>query len=109
MHVKSLDRSATTVEYGVPTLRTLPWDGVVTPPFGSMWAVLQPGMQTDLDVHDEHETLVVTAGRGAMTIGDETRDVAAGDLVVVPPTITHTLRNTGDGELVALFIWWDAP
>ena len=107
MHVKSLDRGATKVEYGVPTLRTLPWDGVVTPPFGSMLGVLAPGMRTDLDVHDEHETLVVTQGRGELTVGDEVREVSAGDLVYIVPGTTHTLHNTSDGELVALFVWWD--
>lgn len=107
MYVRSLDRSGLTLEYGVPTQRNFPWADVVTPPFGSMWGVLAAGMSTDLDVHDELEVVVVTAGAGTMTVADEHRPVAAGDIVYVPPGRTHTLHNDGPAELVALFVWWD--
>jgi mannose-6-phosphate isomerase-like protein (cupin superfamily) len=109
MFVKQLDRSNAKIEYGVPTQRNFPWDDVVQPPFGSMWGLLGPGDCTDLDVHDEHETVVITKGEGIMTVGDETQPVAAGDIVYIPPGITHTLRNVAAPELVALFVYWDPP
>jgi mannose-6-phosphate isomerase-like protein (cupin superfamily) len=37
-----------------------------------------------------------------MRLGDEERDVAAGDCVVIPPGSVHELRNTGDVPLVLL-------
>jgi mannose-6-phosphate isomerase-like protein (cupin superfamily) len=109
MFVKKLDRASAIVEYGIPTQRTFPWQGVVEPPFGSMWGLLSPGMQTDLDVHDECETVVIAQGKGQLTVGEETRPVDAGDIVFIPPGITHTLANDSDGELVALFVFWDQP
>lgn len=110
MFVKKLDRENAIVEYGVPTQRNFPWKGVVEEmPFGSMWGLLAPGMKTDLDVHDENETVVITQGRGHLTVGEETREVASGDIVFIPPNITHTLENTSDEELVALFVYWDTP
>ena len=48
------------------------------------------------------ELYFFTAGRGHMTLGDEERDVAAGDCVVIPPGAVHGLVNTGDEPLVLL-------
>lgn len=108
MFVKPLDRDSLKIEYGIPTQRNLPWEGVVTPPFGSMWGVMKPGDCTDVDVHNEHEVAVITKGEGVMTVADEKRSVSAGDMVYIPPNLTHTLENTAvDGELVAVFVYWD--
>jgi methionyl-tRNA synthetase len=108
MFVKPLDRSTLKVEYNIPIQRNLPWDGVVNPPFGSMVGVMAPGDCTAVDVHNEHEVVFVATGEGVLTAGDEKRQVAAGDLVYIPPNVTHTLENNAlDGELVALFTYWD--
>jgi mannose-6-phosphate isomerase-like protein (cupin superfamily) len=37
-----------------------------------------------------------------MTLGDEEREVAPGDCVVIPPGAVHGLVNTGDEPLVWL-------
>src|SRR4029077_5203781 len=42
--------------------------------------------------HPTHEFYYVTAGRGLMTIADETREIAQGDLVHIPPDAVHSLR-----------------
>ena len=42
-----------------------------------------------------------------MRLGDEEREVRAGDCVVLPPGMTHKLFNTG-GERLAL-LWCCAP
>ena len=41
----------------------------------------------------------IIEGRGRMHIGDETRDVQAGDSVVIPPTSSQWIENTGEGVL----------
>ena len=38
---------------------------------------------------------VIIAGRGQMTVGDETHAVAAGDLVYIPSDAPHGIENTG--------------
>ena len=52
--------------------------------------------------HDE--TVVVLSGRGRMTIGDETREVAAGTVLVMPRGTVHSLEVTGEAlEAVSVF------
>jgi mannose-6-phosphate isomerase-like protein (cupin superfamily) len=53
--------------------------------------------------HREAEELYLfTAGRGRMRLGDEEREVGAGDCVVIPPGAVHKLWNSGDEPLVLL-------
>lgn len=49
--------------------------------------------------HPTHEFYFVMNGRGVMTIDGEDRDVAAGDLVYIPPDKVHSLRPTGGGAI----------
>ena len=58
--------------------------------------MLPPGCAVTPHYHREIEEIYyVVAGRGLMTVGDETREVNAGDAVYVPRGRRHTLRNTG--------------
>ena len=45
--------------------------------------------------HPTHEFYFVMTGRGVMTVGDDHRDVAPGDLVYIPPEAVHSLRPSG--------------
>lgn len=45
------------------------------------------------------ELYYVTHGRGRMRIGEERRDVAGGDCIVIPPGAEHQIENTGDEPL----------
>jgi mannose-6-phosphate isomerase-like protein (cupin superfamily) len=66
-------------------------------------ATVPVGGQTIAHYHRQAEELYFfTAGRGRMTLGDEHRDVAMGDCVVIPPGEIHQLVNTGDEPLVLL-------
>lgn len=42
--------------------------------------------------HPTHEFYYVTSGRGIMEIDGETREIAQGDLVHIPPNAIHSLR-----------------
>lgn len=66
-------------------------------------ATVAPGAATAAHFHRASEELyLVTAGRGLLRIGDEEREVAAGDCAVIPPGEVHQLRNTGAAELVVV-------
>jgi mannose-6-phosphate isomerase-like protein (cupin superfamily) len=66
-------------------------------------ATVPVGGRTIAHYHRAAEELYFfTAGRGRMTLGDDERDVAAGDCVVIPAGEIHTLVNTGDEPLVLL-------
>ncbi len=63
-------------------------------------ATVPPGGETQAHYHRTSEELYVfTEGSGRIRVGDEERDVAAGDTVVLPPGTPHKLWNTGDGPL----------
>jgi mannose-6-phosphate isomerase-like protein (cupin superfamily) len=66
-------------------------------------ATVPVGGRTIAHYHRTTEELYFfTAGRGRMTLGDDERDVTAGDCVVIPPGAVHGLVNTGDEPLVLL-------
>jgi mannose-6-phosphate isomerase-like protein (cupin superfamily) len=55
--------------------------------------------------HHRHieEVYYVVEGRGLMTVGDEVREVEAGDAIYVPRGHRHTLENTGS-EAIRLIL-----
>jgi mannose-6-phosphate isomerase-like protein (cupin superfamily) len=66
-------------------------------------ATVQPDGETAAHFHRETEELYFfTAGAGRMRLGDEERDVQAGDCVVIPPGVEHKLWNPGPESLVLL-------
>ncbi len=66
-------------------------------------ATVPPGGATAAHYHRRSEELyLVTAGRGLLRIGDEEREVTAGDCAAIPPGAVHRLRNTGSEDLVVV-------
>lgn len=57
---------------------------------------LPPGCAVTPHRHRKIEEIYyIVSGRGVMTVGDETREVGAGDAVYIPRGNRHTLKNTG--------------
>ncbi|HYO90950.1 MAG TPA: cupin domain-containing protein, partial [Pyrinomonadaceae bacterium] len=50
------------------------------------------------------EIYYILQGRGSMTVGEEVREVSAGDAVFIPIGKTHTLKNTGDEPMRLLLV-----
>jgi mannose-6-phosphate isomerase-like protein (cupin superfamily) len=66
-------------------------------------ATVPPGSETAAHFHRTTEELYFfTAGSGRMRLGDEEREVRAGDCVVIPPGAEHKLWNPGAEPLVLL-------
>jgi len=66
-------------------------------------ATLAVGASTAAHHHRRSEELYLfTAGRGRLRVGDDERDVEAGDCAVIPPGEVHQLHNTGDTDLVVV-------
>jgi mannose-6-phosphate isomerase-like protein (cupin superfamily) len=66
-------------------------------------ATVPPGESTRAHFHRRSEELyLVTAGRGLLRIGEEEREVAAGDCAAIPPGTVHRLQNPGPGNLVVV-------
>ncbi len=69
--------------------------------------IIPPGGRhvQELHIHPNAEELVViTAGAGEATIGNEEHQVAAGDVLYIPPDVEHEVRNSSEDMLGVLFI-----
>jgi mannose-6-phosphate isomerase-like protein (cupin superfamily) len=63
-------------------------------------ASVPPGGATAEHFHlTTEEIYFFTHGEGRMRLGDEEREVAPGDTVVIPPGVRHKLWNTGKEPL----------
>ncbi len=63
-------------------------------------ARLPPGAATTPHYHPlTEEIYYILEGTGRMTIGDELRDIGAGDAIAIPPGAIHTIMNTGTKAL----------
>jgi len=54
---------------------------------------------------DNDQVLIFTDGSVRAEVGGETRDVGAGDLVVVPAGTEHNFTNTGSGPVRLLTVY----
>lgn len=67
--------------------------------------ILLPGQAVTPHHHREiEEVYYIIEGRGVMTVGDEQREVAAGDAVFIPRGNRHTLANTGTEPIRLLLV-----
>lgn len=56
-------------------------------------------------LHRRHdETVTILSGQGVMHLGDETREVAAGTVLMIPRGVLHSLRVT-EGPLEAISVF----
>jgi mannose-6-phosphate isomerase-like protein (cupin superfamily) len=60
---------------------------------------IEPGGHQRVHSHPPEQVYFMLEGTGAMTVGDETEQVTAGDCILVPSETPHGLRNTGDAVL----------
>ena len=67
--------------------------------------ILPPGCAvTPHQHHQLEEIYYIVEGRGRMQVGDEERDVEAGDAIYIPRGHPHTLCNTGTEAVKILLI-----
>lgn len=60
---------------------------------------MEPGGRQRVHSHATEQSYFILEGRGRVTVGDESRDVAAGMSVFIPSRVPHGLVNTGDQAL----------
>lgn len=61
--------------------------------------MLDPGHRLPRHTDSAEETIVVVSGRAAVTVGDETTEVGAGEIALVPERTPHEVRNAGTEPL----------
>ncbi len=50
------------------------------------------------------EIYYILQGAGRMTVGEEARDVSAGDAIFIPRGMAHTIENTGQTPMTILLV-----
>jgi len=66
---------------------------------GSSVLEVQPGCKLPTHTDSAEETVVVLAGTAEVQVADETAEVPAGGLALVPKDVPHEVRNAGDDVL----------
>ncbi len=66
-------------------------------------AQIPPGITTHLHLHRQSEEIYhIVRGLGVMVLGDEQFPVTMGDSICIPPGTAHSIKNSGDSNLVFL-------
>ena len=65
-------------------------------PFSAYVVTAPPGQGPPLHTHPYVEVAFTVAGTATITIADETREVTAGGIVVIPANTPHRFVNTGE-------------
>jgi quercetin dioxygenase-like cupin family protein len=59
----------------------------------------EPGEGPGLHRHPYAETFIIEEGHARFTVGDDTIEAHAGDIVVAPADVPHAFVNSGSGVL----------
>ncbi|MFD5648743.1 cupin domain-containing protein [Streptomyces sp. NPDC127039] len=81
-------------------------DGAEAAPVRTSWWSVEPGCTSFPDRHAVQELWLIAAGSGRMSLGDQSLDVRAGQVVFIPSQEPHTVTATGPDALEAYSIWW---
>lgn len=73
--------------------------------FTAGYVVIQPRGRIPLHTHSNEEIYLIVKGTGRMRIGSEEKDVEAVSAVYIEPDAEHFLQNTGDGEMIMIFVY----
>jgi mannose-6-phosphate isomerase-like protein (cupin superfamily) len=65
-------------------------------PFSAYIVNAKPGQGPPLHTHPYVEVAFIVEGSASITVGDETREVKAGAVVVIPAGTPHRFINSGD-------------
>lgn len=66
-------------------------------PFSAYIVKAKPGHGPPLHTHPYVEVAFTVEGSATITVGNDTREVAAGGIVVIPANTPHRFVNSGDG------------
>ncbi len=89
----------------IPTLN-VDWGIVCTGQHVQLtWARYEPGVPYEMHRHDYEQVSVLLSGRLRLTVGDLTRDIAAGDIWFAPAGVVHGGDVIGSEAAVFLDIY----
>ncbi len=68
-------------------------------PFSAYIVTAKPGQGPPLHTHPYAEVAFTVEGNTTITVGEETREVTAGAIVVIPANTPHRFMNSGETPL----------
>jgi quercetin dioxygenase-like cupin family protein len=74
---------------------------------GSSLLEVEAGCRLPRHTDSAEETIAVIAGRARVTVGNETTEVAAGGVALVPECVPHEVRNGGEETLSFVAVYAD--
>ena len=102
----------------IATAREMSGNAVFLPDFGVDWTIVssgrhlqltwaryEPGVPYGMHKHDYEQVSVLLEGRLRLTVGAETRDIAAGDVWFAPAGVPHGGEVIGNEAAVFLDIY----
>lgn len=69
------------------------------------YVTIFPGGSIPLHDHENEESYTIFSGYGTMEVDDEITDLKAGDYVYVAPWQKHALCNTGNDDMMMMFVY----
>ena len=92
-----------------PTSRTtslmLGPGGVEAERFVVGYVRIKPGGSVPLHAHANEEAYTILQGCGIMRVGAEDQPVEAVCTVHIPPELPHSLSNSGQGDMIMMFVY----
>jgi quercetin dioxygenase-like cupin family protein len=69
------------------------------------YSIFKPGTETAPVSHEVEEVAYVLAGQGELRLDEETVPFGPGQALFVPPQTWHAVANTGDQDVVMVFMF----
>ena len=70
-----------------------------------VWAEFQPGSIYELHSHEREQFSFMVSGRMKLTVGDETREIGAGEMWHAPSNVVHGGEILGDEPVVFVDVY----
>src|SRR5439155_12761605 len=71
--------------------------------------VISPGVTVPWHFHETEEIIVVLEGDGECRTDEGTEKYSAGDIIILPPRVKHSLHNSGVSLIRQICFFLDDP
>ena len=68
-------------------------------------STFKPGSSTEQMIHEAEEMCYILRGQGCLEVEDKTVAYTAGEAIYIPAGVPHGVRNTGQEDLVMVFVF----
>jgi methionyl-tRNA synthetase len=107
MITRAFDRSAMSWSYEMHLQSLLSSTDIKGLPFGSVFGSVPAHSVSKRHAHQDGEIFIVLAGRATVVLGEEERELGAGEVVHLSPFGFHEIRNDHDEPFDIVSIYWE--